>query len=362
MSNDGRSAPLAAVGPVGWHLRITALVERMACSAPVAAPVIGIDLGPTRLVAAPLGGRELGEAVAARTDCADAATLVDQVVGLVERVRTDDLVAVGIGVPGIVDFETGTTFSPAAPASPFGNGSIALPLADVPLRAVLAQRLGVPVVVENDASVAALAEAHDEELSPDVRNLVLIIVSTNVSAGLVLDGRIYRGERGAAGELGHTMLGLDLAGAVPAPMGFPQPGSFEFAVAGHALDRLATVAGRVHPGSALARFRAEGKPVLGAAVIAAALEGDESAARMVRIWGQRIGIGVANAIHTFDPAEVVIGGDAASAGELLLDEVRRVARQYVAPGFGGLTTIRGVRHGARGTVLGAALIARVAAG
>jgi len=128
--------------------------------------------------------------------------------------------------------------------------------------------------------------------------------------------------------------------------------------AGHALDRLATQAGRVHPKSSLARLRAKGKPVLGADVVDAAIEGDQSAARMIEIWGQRIGIGVANAINTFDPEEVVIGGYAARAGQLLLEPARRVARGFVRPGLGARTTIRLARHGVHARVLGAALVAR----
>jgi glucokinase len=257
-----------------------------------------------------------------------------------------------------VEFETGRVVPTARPASPVTNGAVDVPLADVPLRQVLGERLGLPVFVDNDANVAALAEAHDEELELVARHLVMLTVGTGVAGGLVLGGRIYRGATGAAAELGHTILGLDLAGAVPAPMGFPQPGSLEFAASGHAFDRLAAVAGRVHPDSALARFRAEGKPVLSAHVIEAALDGDESAARMIEIWGQRIGIGVANAIHTFDPEEVVIGGDAARAGALLLEPARRVALEYVLPGLGAHTTIRLARHGGNAGVIGAALLAR----
>jgi glucokinase len=223
---------------------------------------------------------------------------------------------------------------------------------------VLEERVGVPVFVDNDAHVAALAEAHDEGLVLVARHLVTFTVGTHVGGGLVLGGRIYRGATGAAGEFGHTILGLDLAGAVPAPMGFPQPGSLEFVAAGHALDRIAAVAGRLHPESALARLRAEGKPVLSAHVIEAALDGDESAARMVEIWGQRIGIAVANAIHIFDPEEIVIGGDAAGAGVLLLEPARRVALEYVLPGLGAHTTIRLARHRVHAGVLGAALLAR----
>jgi glucokinase len=319
---------------------------------------IGIDLRPTRVAVAPLRDGHLGESLVQPTERSDPAPLIDQLAAMVETARTRDLHGVGIGVPRIVEFETGRVVSTSRAASPATNGAVDLPLADVPLRQVLGERLGLPVFVDNDANVAALAEAHDEELQLVAPDLVMFTVGTHVRGGLVLGGRIHRGVTGAAGELGHTILGLDLAGAVPAPMGFPQPGSLEFVAAGHALDRLATVAGRVHPQSVLARLRAQGKPVLSAHVVEAALDGDESAARMVEIWGQRLGIAVANAIHTFDPDDVVIGGDAARAGALLLEPARRVALEYVLPGLGAHTTIRLARHRVRGGVLGAALLAR----
>jgi glucokinase len=310
------------------------------------------------VAAAPLRDGELPEPLVRPTERADAAALLDQLEAVIDSVRSRDVAAVGLGVPRIVDYKTGCVVSTARPAAPVTNGALELPLADVPLREVLEERLGVPVFVDKTANLAALAEAHDEQAELVTRHLVSFTVATGVSAGLVFDGEIYRGATGAAGELGQTILGLDLGGAVPAPMGFPQPGSLEFVASGHALDRLAGVAGRVHPDSALARFRAEGKPVLGAAVIEAALDGDASAARMVEIWGQRLGIAVANAIHTFDPEEVVLGGEAARAGALLLEPARRVALEYVLPGLGAHTTIRLTRHGQRGTLLGAALLAR----
>jgi glucokinase len=307
---------------------------------------------------ATLDDRGLGESLVQPTERSDTAALIDQLAALLESARPREVAAVGLSVPRIVEFETGRIVASRRPAAPPTNGAVDLPLADVPLREVLGERLGVPVFVDNDATVAALAEAHDEDLELVVRHLVMFIVDREIGGGLVLDGRIYRGASGRAGELGHTILGLDLAGAVPAPMGFPQPGSFEFVAAGHALDRLATVAGRVHPASKLAEFRKAGKPVLGDDVIDAALDGDQSASRMVEIWGQRIGIAAANAIHTFDPQEVVIGGEAARAGDLLLEPAQRVARRYVLPGLGAETTIRLARHGARAGVLGAALLAR----
>jgi glucokinase len=126
---------------------------------------------------------------------------------------------------------------------------------------------------------------------------------------------------------------------------------------GHALDRLAAQAADLHSDSELARLRDEKKPVLGADAVEAARHGDAAAIRIVEIWGQRVGIGVANAINTFDPDEVVIGGGAARAGDLMLEPACKVARGYVVPGLGTATKIRLAWHGVRAGVLGAALLA-----
>jgi glucokinase len=321
-------------------------------------PVIGLDVGVTRVTAASLRDRRLGEPLVQPTERADADALLDQLEAMVAGARGDDLAAVGVALPRVVDFETGRVVSSGRPAVPATNGAMDLPLGDIALRDELFDRLGVPVYVDNETTVSALAEAHDDDLELVTRHLVMFTVGTGVGGGLVLGGRIYRGATGAAGELGQMVMGLDLAGAVPAPMRFPQTGSLEYVAAGHALDRLAAQAGNVKPGSALGRLRAEGKPVLGDDVIAAAREGDHSAARMIEIWGQRLGVAAANAITIFDPEEVVIGGDAAGAGDVLLEPARRVARSYVRPGLGARTTIRLARRGARASVLGAALMAR----
>jgi glucokinase len=89
-----------------------------------------------------------------------------------------------------VEFDTGRVVA-----------SVNVPLADVPLRRVLEERLGVPVFVDNDATVAALAEAHDDELSMVSRNLVMLTVGTGVGGGLILGGRIYRGATGGASKI-----------------------------------------------------------------------------------------------------------------------------------------------------------------
>jgi glucokinase len=288
--------------------------------------VVGIDLGGTKVALAELDGTSLGESVLEPTDTSDTAALLDQLVALVERTRSERLAAVGVGVPSVVDFETGRVVS-----------SVNIPLRDVPLREVLGDRLDVPVFVDNDATVAALAEAHDEQLRLVARDLVMLTIGTGVGGGLVLGGQIYRGATGGAGELGHTIVGLDITDRVPEPERFPQPGSLESLASGLALDRLS------------------GQP--GAETVQAAHDGNAHAQAFVEQWAERIGIGVANAINTFDPQEVVIGGGGARAGELLLEPARRIAAGYVVPGLGARTTIRLARHGVRAGVLGAALLA-----
>ncbi len=309
--------------------------------------VIGVDLGGTKVALARLRGRELEHSKLQPTDRSGSDALIDQVASMIEAERGPELQGVGIGVPSIIDFDTGRVVS-----------TVNLPLADVPLRDLLSERIGVPVFIDNDATVASLAEAHDEQLRMVARDLVMITIGTGVGGGIVLGGRIYRGATGGAGELGHTLIAADLTSATPAPAGFPQPGSFEREAAGAALDRLAAQCAGDHPDSALGRLRADGKEVTGVDAVDAATDGDAEARLIVCLWGERMGIGVANVINTFDPEEVVIGGGAARAGELLLEPVRRVAAGYVVPGLGRRTTIRVARHGAQAGVLGAALLAR----
>jgi glucokinase len=293
--------------------------------------VIGIDLGGTKVAAALLRDRVLGGLRQHPTELSSGEALVAQLVELVGGVRDVELDAVGVGVPSVVEFATGRVVS-----------SINIPLADVPLREVLGDALGVPVFVDNDATVAALAEAHDEQLRLVSESLVMLTIGTGVGGGIVLGGRIFRGGTGGAGEIGHTLIALDLHDGVPDASGFPQPGSLECHASGHALDRLAASAG-IDGG--------------GGAVVAAARRGDPTACAVVERWARAVGIGIANAINTFDPGEVVLGGGASSDGDLLLGPARQAALGYVVPGLRGHATIRLARHGARAGVLGAALLA-----
>jgi glucokinase len=267
-------------------------------------------------------------------------------VSVIEEVRTSEAQAVGIGVPSVVEFKTGRI-----------RYSVNVPLADLPLRALLTDRVGLPVFIENDASCAALAEAYEGDRLV-ASDLVMFTVGTGVGGGLVLGGKLYRGATGAAAEMGHQIIGMDLSGEVPPPSEkFPQRGALESFAAGRELDELAEQLARELPESALGQALAANGKVTGRDAVAAAQEGDAAGRRAIRLIGQRLGIGIANAINVFDPAEVVIGGGVSAAGDLLLAPAREVAGWYTLRGVGTETTIRLARRGGEAGMVGAALIA-----
>jgi len=307
---------------------------------------IGVDVGGTKVAVARLEDEQLSEPSVHPTDALSATGLVDELVDVVESVRTPDTRAVGVGVPSIVEFDTGRVRS-----------SVNLHLADFDLRGVLEGRLGLPVFVDNDATVAALGEAFDEGGRAIVQNLVMFTVGTGVGGGLVLGGRVYRGSTGAAGELGHTLIGASFGEGPRAPGGFPKAGSLESLAAGRVLDHIGADIAAQRPDSALGRMAARGEEIDGRDVVRAAHDGDPDAVGAMRVLGERLGIGIANAINTFDPDEVVIGGGVSVARELLLEPARETALKFVLPGVGERTEIRLARHGDDAGVRGAALLA-----
>ena len=307
---------------------------------------IGLDVGGTKIASATLEDGKLETRELVKTNVADSDQLVGQLVELIGHLRDDRTVAVGIGLPSIIEFETGRIAH-----------SVNIPLHDLPLRELLTERAGLPVYLENDASCAALAEAFDEDGELVCPNLVMFTVGTGVGGGMVFNGRLYRGATSAA-EVGHTLIGLDLDDGAPEPEGkHPLPGTLEYLAAGRALDRLAEREAREEEDSFLGKRLEQDGEVTGHDVVDGAKAGDADALRVLEVLGQRLGVGIANAINLFDPQEIVIGGGVSTAGDLLLDPARRVAEAYTVPGLGRRTTIRLARHGAQAGVLGAAMVA-----
>ncbi len=295
--------------------------------------LIGVDVGGTKVSSAVLGPDGLTEPTLVATRTGSQAQLLDQLAEVILRAAGgDEDCLVGLGVPAVIEFATGR--ARAAPN---------IPLHDVPLREVLSERTGLRVVVDNDATVAALAEAHDRHSEIVHPDLVMLTVGTGVGGGVVVGGRIFRGATGAAPELGHLLIGLDLSnGAPPVGAKFPLAGSLEALAAGRSLDALGHARGYAN----------------GPAVVAAAEDGEPAAIDALRILGERLGIGIATVLHCYEPPLVCIGGGASAAGELLLEPARRVARAWTLPGVGERTEIRVASWGPQAGVRGAALLAK----
>jgi glucokinase len=290
--------------------------------------LIGVDVGGTKVSVAVLEGGRLSDPTITPTDLSSSDALVDQLVAAIRA--AGPATAVGIGVPSIIDFATGTARS-----------SVNIPLQGVPLRHTLTERLGIPTFIDNDATVAALAEAHDDDMRPLADIVVMFTIGTGVGGGIVIGGRTFRGSTGAAPEIGHTIIAAALENGAPPEGHLPHPASLEYHAAGRALDRLG-------------KARGIGD---GHAVVAAAREGDPDALDAMRILGEALGVGIANAINTFDPDLVIVGGGVSTAGELLLAPARDAAQRFVVRGVGTRTEIRLARYGPQAGVRGATLLA-----
>ena len=308
--------------------------------------VIGLDAGGTKLLGASLGeGLELGPRVRHTWAGEDRDATLEVIARAVEDIRAQagDVAAVGLGVPSLVDWADGVS-----------RWSNHLPLDDLPLRDLMAERLGLPVVVDNDGNAAVLAE-HREGAARGSRNAVFLAMGTGIGGGLVLDGKVYRGSHGYAGEFGHVVVdhdGADCPGACPGR------GCLEALASGRAIGVAGERAARDAPDSALGRRLEESGAVLGQVVTELAHEGDEAARAVLADVGRRLGAGLTGIVNALDPDVVVIGGGAVTAGDLLLDPAREVVAARALPPVARAIRIVPARFGEEAGLLGAGLLAR----
>lgn len=226
--------------------------------------------------------------------------------------------AIGVSFGGPVDATTGTVrLSHHVPG-----------WENIPLRQMLLAEFGVPVSVDNDANVAALGECRFGA-GTGCDSFLYITVSTGVGGGWILNGRLWRGAGGMAGEIGHTVV--DPAG----PMCLcGKRGCVERLASGpymatEALDRLQAQPER---GQILRRLAGESlEAITGLTVSQAAEAGDDIAKEVLERAGWALGVGIGNAANLIDPQRFVLGGGVTKAGEPFLEVVRRVARQTALP-------------------------------
>ncbi len=274
---------------------------------------IGVDLGGTKMLVGVLDGTDvLWESREASTG-QNEDELVELLVREVGEARDarPEAKAVGLGIPATIDHENGVAVS-----------AVNLPLTDVPIRDLVSERVGLPVFVDNDANVAALAEF----LFGAARgkpNTVMLTVGTGIGGGLILNGEVYRGATGAAAELGHTVIQAD---GPPCQGNCPNHGCVEALASGTALGREGRAAAESAPDSAIGQMLAAGETVDGTAVTEAALGGDATAISVFELIGGRLGVACSSFANVFQPDAIVVGGGVIAAGDLLLEPARRELR------------------------------------
>ena len=307
--------------------------------------VIGIDAGGTKLLGGVVDeGLMVHHRVHRTWRGADRQETLDIFVEAVEEVRAaaPDVEAVGFGIPALVDFRRGV--------SVWSNH---LPIDDVPFRDLMSERLGLPVVVDNDANMAVVAE-HRLGAARGADHAVLIALGTGIGGGLVLDGRIYRGARGFGAELGHMVVDHD---GEECPGQCPGWGCLEGLASGRAIGRLGRQLATGTPETTLGRRLGLGEEIAGGLVTELAHDGDEQALSVLAEIGRRLGAGLCGLVNIFDPEVIVVGGGAVAGGELLLGPARELVAERALPPVGAAVRIVPAHFGKESGMLGAALMA-----
>ncbi|MEU6891054.1 ROK family transcriptional regulator [Streptomyces sp. NPDC046557] len=293
--------------------------------------VIGVDFGHThlRVAVGNLAHQVLAEDSEPLDVDASWTEGFDRAEALVGRliegvgVGRDKVIGVGLGVPGPIDVESGT----------LGSTAILPGWAGINPRQELSSRLGVPVYVDNDANLGALGELVWGS-GRGVKDLAYIKVASGVGSGLVINGQIYRGPGGTAGEIGH--ITLDESGPV---CRCGNRGCLEtFAAARYVLPLLQGTHG---PELTMER------------VVELAREGDPGCRRVITDVGRHIGSGVASLCNLLNPSRVVLGGSLAEAGELVLAPIRESVGRYAIPSAARQLSVLTGSLGGRAEVLGA---------
>jgi glucokinase len=306
---------------------------------------VGIDIGGTKIAAGVVtdDGTILDRTRVPTPPDDEAATLAALLAVVDElRARNREVEAIGLGAAGLVEWPGG--HARWAPHNTYRR---------LELRRLLHERTGLPTTVDNDANAAAWAEARFGA-GAGSGDLVLVTVGTGVGGGLVLGGRLYHGEHGFAGELGHLIVDPD--GDLCA---CGNHGCLEAMASGSTLGRLGREAAAADPGGRLAALAAAaGAPVAGELVFAAAREGDKVALSLFERIGHWLGVGIASLVTIFDPDLVVVGGGVAATGDLLLAPARSSFERYVhGRGHRDLPPVVPTRLGADAGLVGAATLA-----
>ena len=289
---------------------------------------LGVSITPTctTVATSDLAGRVLDQ----EEFLTDPKKTIHKVIEVVRDFTTrykGSIEGVGVSLPGLVDPSTGT--------------ALYIPYflwRDLPISKVISDAVGLPVVIDNDANAVALAELWfgRPEVS-DARDFILVLVAEGVGTGIIFDGQVYRGQRGAAGEFGHMVIGR----GAPVPCSCGSDDCWEaFSSERAAIARYLRLSGATTT-----------SPISFIEVVDRALGGEQNATTALVETARQLGVGISNLIIGFSPEAVVVGGEIARAWDLIENALTETIANSVRRGLpsarilpstlGGNPTLRG---------------------
>lgn len=280
--------------------------------------VIGVDLGGTKILTAlaNLQGEIIQRVRVATAANEPANEVVKRIIDTVwqvikdAQIKKDEVLRIGIGSPGPLDLERGIVlFSPN------------LKWSNVAIVHLMESALKIPVVLENDANAAALAEYHFGA-GQGANPVVYMTISTGIGGGVIINGQILHGYNNNAGEIGHHTIIAD--GPI---CGCGNRGCLEALASGTALGRYGREAVEQGLETMISDLVSEPQEIDGSIVTKAAYAGDRVALEITKKVATYIGIGLANMVNIFNPQIIVLGGGVTKAGDLLIETIKQTVAE-----------------------------------
>ena len=276
---------------------------------------IGIDLGGTKILTAlaDAQGNIINDTRIPTEADRGSETVLKNIHKSIKKVLSDgdlhkdNIEAIGIGSPGPLDLEQGLIV-----------GAANLPFKKFPLVKSIEERTGIPVYLQNDANTAALGE-NVFGAGKKVENMIYVTVSTGVGGGIIIDGDIYFGVNGNAGEIGHMTVDPD--GPI---CGCGRHGCLESFSSGTAIARMGREAVKNNQSELIDQLVEGDLEQIDAEIVAkAAREGDQKAKEIYKTAGKYLGLGLANLVNIVNPEMIVLGGGVMNAEDLFIVEMKK---------------------------------------
>lgn len=303
--NLGRKPTLLEVDPQTWH-------------------VVGVDL--ERVTTVKIGIANLKGKLINKTEEPIKNTSPSKVVDLIARtierlvsegnIERKRIVGIGMGTPGLLDQKKGEVIY-----------SVYLGWRNVSLRKLVKEKTGIPLIIDTDTNAPALAEQR-YGAGKGATDVIYVTIGPGLGAGIIIDGQIYHGIDGTAGEFGHTII--DLNGLL---CSCGNRGCLETLVAESSIMRLATEGIDKGEATLINNLIQNGSALTAGIIYEAALKEDKFAIKIIQKTGYYLGLGLISLVNLLNPEVIVIGGDISQVGDILLKSVREVvaSRAFSAP-------------------------------